>query len=195
MITKGQAGCLVLDLIPSIENRAKAKEILRDGPFDVTYLAGSDPLRPMAMGKAVMLKNPFVYKTYPDTPPVSPVLTPTQQVECSDVSDNESDSSDSSDDVTANYTKSDIMDLAKTTFVNKDPENPAVWDYRFMTNKEIFQTMASRIPKLPQKYTEHQFSLWLNENKDHFGATKRRRTEEKNLQGRNLWVLKEFVPE
>lgn len=35
---------------------------------------GTDPLEPNAIGKTLILKNPFKYQPYPETPPPSPAL-------------------------------------------------------------------------------------------------------------------------
>jgi hypothetical protein len=76
MLTLGQSACLVLDMSPTEDNRKKAKKILEETPFTVTYLFGSNPLEPVAMARSIVEKNPFKYRTYPATPPTSPTLSP-----------------------------------------------------------------------------------------------------------------------
>lgn len=76
MLTEGQACCLVLGKPPTEENRKEAKQIFADSPFGVTYLYGTNPMEPVAMGKDVIKQNPFKYKSYNATPPPSPELSP-----------------------------------------------------------------------------------------------------------------------
>lgn len=71
LITLGQASCLVLSLPPSEENRRKAKEIISKSSFDVTFLKNTDPMVPVAIGKVTKKLNPFLYCSYPETPPFS----------------------------------------------------------------------------------------------------------------------------
>lgn len=54
----------------------KAKEIVDKSPFGVACIYGTDPLEPNAIGKTLILKNPFKYQPYPETPPPSPALQP-----------------------------------------------------------------------------------------------------------------------
>lgn len=65
---RGQAACLVLSLPPTDKNREKAKEILDNSQFDVTYVRGSDSFLPVAIGKKTKELNPFLYLSYPPTP-------------------------------------------------------------------------------------------------------------------------------
>lgn len=74
MLTKGQAACLVLDMAPTDSNRNLAKEQLKNTPFEVTFIYGSNPMEPVALAKTKIERDPFKYKTYPDTPLASPKL-------------------------------------------------------------------------------------------------------------------------
>lgn len=74
MITLGQAACLVYDLEPTQENRKKVKELEKDSLLGVCYLANNNCLEPFAIAKTIIARNPFKYKTYPNTPPQSPQL-------------------------------------------------------------------------------------------------------------------------
>lgn len=69
-ITEGQASCLVLSFSPNEKNRAKAKKMFKDSPFTVSYIKGSDPLFPIAIGRKTQTLNPFKYLSYPSTPPL-----------------------------------------------------------------------------------------------------------------------------
>ncbi|CAO3632576.1 unnamed protein product [Mucor hiemalis] len=68
IIYRGQAACLVLSLPPTDKNREKAKDIFAKSPFDVTYVRGSDPFSPVAIGKTAKELNPFLYLSYPPSP-------------------------------------------------------------------------------------------------------------------------------
>jgi hypothetical protein len=54
MLTLGQAACLVLGMEPTTENRTKAKYLLEQTPFTVTYFSGANPMEPVAMGMSVV---------------------------------------------------------------------------------------------------------------------------------------------
>lgn len=71
ILTLGQAACLVLSLPRSRDNRVKAKKIVTESCFDVTYLKHADPLLPVAVGKTIKQMNPTFYCSYPETPPQS----------------------------------------------------------------------------------------------------------------------------
>lgn len=72
-LTLGQASCLVLGLPPSIENRKISKEIIEETQIvEVSYKRRGDPFEPFLIGKKVKNTNPFLYKSYDVTPPLSP---------------------------------------------------------------------------------------------------------------------------
>ena len=64
-LTLGQASCLVLGLEPTPENREKAKKVMEDTPFAVTYRHGQNPKEPMAIAKSLVKLDPFKYREYP----------------------------------------------------------------------------------------------------------------------------------
>lgn len=74
MLTLGQACCLALGMEPTEDNRKEAKRMVDTCPFGVTYMQDSNPMKPIAMGKDVIKRDPFQFKTYPETPPQSPIL-------------------------------------------------------------------------------------------------------------------------
>ncbi|KAF7720806.1 hypothetical protein EC973_006011 [Apophysomyces ossiformis] len=74
MLTLGQAACLVLGDPPTIENRKEAKEYFAKSRLAVTYIRNHDPYAPIAVGKALVERDPFKYQTYPDTPHLSPTI-------------------------------------------------------------------------------------------------------------------------
>ncbi|CAO3632564.1 unnamed protein product [Mucor hiemalis] len=69
LLTHGQASCIALSMCPTDENRKLAKDIVDASPFDVVYLQDYSPLVPVAIGKDAKSMNPFLYCSYPDTPP------------------------------------------------------------------------------------------------------------------------------
>ncbi|KAL0141718.1 hypothetical protein V8B55DRAFT_1491676 [Mucor lusitanicus] len=76
MLTKGLASCIVLDLIPTPENRELAKKTMEKSCFQVVY-TGNEQDNPLNICKSLVEKNPHKFKAYPDTPPPSPQLAPT----------------------------------------------------------------------------------------------------------------------
>lgn len=76
---RGQAACLVLSLPPTDKNREKAKEVFDNSQFDVTYVRGSDPFTPVAIGKKSKELNPFLYLSYPPTPTQSNTPPPVEE--------------------------------------------------------------------------------------------------------------------
>ncbi|KAG0738153.1 hypothetical protein G6F16_012387 [Rhizopus arrhizus] len=105
LLTRGQVIYLVLDMLPTVDNRRKGNDIVDNNAFNVTYTEDQGPQYPFAMGKSIIEKNPFTYKTYSRTPPTSPTLYPSNTVASDKISDfsnnsnnNNSDDSDSSTD-------------------------------------------------------------------------------------------------
>ncbi|KAL9538445.1 hypothetical protein MBANPS3_010928 [Mucor bainieri] len=76
MLTRGLAACIILDLVPTPENRILAKRSMDNSCFEVVHTADKQ-LDPFPIGKSFVEKNPHKYKTFPDTPPPSPQLAPT----------------------------------------------------------------------------------------------------------------------
>ncbi|CAO3601494.1 unnamed protein product [Absidia cylindrospora] len=191
MLTKGQAASLVLSLVPNVENRAKAKEIFHDGQLDVTYVDALGPDNPIAMGITTIELNPFRYKSYHDAPPTSPALAPTEDLDSN--ADIPEILGDCDDQVSVNYRRPALWISPRPYSSAQTPQNSDVWDYQFLTTKEMFQIMQAHVPMIETAYKERQFSLWIGDNQDHFGNLKRKRVEGKVMQGRHLWVLKDFV--
>jgi hypothetical protein len=54
------------------DNRKKTVNIIANSPLGVTYTCTSGHLEPFALAKTKILKNPFKYKSYPQTPPINP---------------------------------------------------------------------------------------------------------------------------
>lgn len=48
--------------------------------FRVTYSNNGDHLEPFAFARSLINKNPFKYKKYPRTPPLSPTLSPSKEL-------------------------------------------------------------------------------------------------------------------
>lgn len=71
-LTKGQASCLVLDMIPTKENRDLAKWKLQSIGLAPTYTNETSAMEPLAIAATLQKKNPFKYMSYDDTPPSSP---------------------------------------------------------------------------------------------------------------------------
>lgn len=71
--TLGEASCLTLGLVPNKSNRSRAKELIhKTNLCEVSYKRNSDPFEPFIVSKRLKKINPFLYKSYDDTPPSSP---------------------------------------------------------------------------------------------------------------------------
>ncbi|KAF7721277.1 hypothetical protein EC973_004970, partial [Apophysomyces ossiformis] len=218
MLTLGQAACLVLDKEPTKENRKEAKDILEKSPFGVTYLFGTNPLEPVAMAKSIIEKNPFKYKTYSETPPSSPILAPQNSEQEAENSFKEtsaaSTSSKCSEDVLGihnsaiilihplsyrtypvNYSKRNIIDMAKRIYSCSDPASQVFYNYGYFTNKDIYEELQQHFPKLAEMYSLQQVGNWLNKESNHFGPLKTRRNSGVPQKGRWLWLFKDAVKE
>lgn len=118
LLTRGQASRLVLDMVPTADNRRKGNDIMDNNVVDVTYTEDQGPQHPFVMGKSIVEKNPFTYKTYPRTPPTSPTLYPNNTVD----NDNIDDLSNSSNNDNSDDSDSSVENLSKTkTSANGSP--------------------------------------------------------------------------
>lgn len=76
LLSQGQASCLVLGLEPTDENRKRAKQTMEEIGMSATYIRGSNPQVPTAIGSNVKRLNPFLYQSYAPTPPTSREASP-----------------------------------------------------------------------------------------------------------------------
>ncbi|SAM02312.1 hypothetical protein [Absidia glauca] len=113
VLTLGQACCLVLDLVPTNENRLRAKETLANIGLTTIYMRELGPLEPFALAKSKVDRNPFLYHAFPPTPPGSPKISAISDGDY-DPEDVESVNSDSSAETTINYTPTAIVTMATT---------------------------------------------------------------------------------
>ena len=74
MLTLGQACCVVLNKIPTYENRQDSKAVCEKAGFWPTWLSNGDPEDPVCMNQVMMDLNPFKYHSYAPFPPPSPGL-------------------------------------------------------------------------------------------------------------------------
>ncbi|KAG2195907.1 hypothetical protein INT47_002950 [Mucor saturninus] len=80
-LTLVQASCLVLGLVPSKKDRVKAKEMIENTKIcEVTYKRTGDPFEPALTSKRLKQLNPFLYKSYNETPPSSPNSTDEEEI-------------------------------------------------------------------------------------------------------------------
>ncbi|KAG0928826.1 hypothetical protein G6F57_013104 [Rhizopus arrhizus] len=177
LLTRGQAICLVLDMLPTVDNRRKGNDIVDNNVFDVTYTEDQGPQHPFAMGKSIIEKNPFTYKTYPRTPPTSPTLYPSNTVAT---------------------TQAPMIQLSTTSKVYyrspsqcffKNTENKDLFDYVFYTTTDIYNNITKQLPRLPKFMNASKFGK-LIKDKD-FGKRVSKRVEGKNIKGRMLYKLKD----
>ncbi|KAI8061808.1 uncharacterized protein B0P05DRAFT_599464 [Gilbertella persicaria] len=195
LLTRGQAICLVLDMVPTVDNRRKGNDIVDNNVFSVTYTEEQGPQHPFAMGKSIIEKNPFTYKTYPRTPPTSPILYPSNVVASDNISgfnnnsknDNSDDSDDSADDSIV-YSLQSLLSITKSMFF-KTAENKDIFDYAFYTTTDIYNNITKQLPQLPKFMDTTKFGK-LIKDKD-FGERVSKRVDGKNIKGRMLYKLKD----
>ncbi|KAI7873584.1 hypothetical protein K492DRAFT_138863, partial [Lichtheimia hyalospora FSU 10163] len=189
-LTLGQASCLVLGWEPTPSNRKKPKKTFQDMPVGVTYKQGDNPMEPCAMGKDIIARNPFKYRTYPPTPSSSPRLSPTSAPASTSISVPVDDEGSSSMYM-LNYSKSAIIRLLKLIFDQEDPGNSELFQLQHLSNAEVYSILHEQLPKLDKVYNVRQIALLLNQYKEHFGELRRQRQKGLNKEVRSLYVLKE----
>ncbi|KAL0082441.1 hypothetical protein J3Q64DRAFT_1720554 [Phycomyces blakesleeanus] len=192
LLTRGQAMCLVLDMVPTVDNRRKANEIVDSNVFNVTYTEDQGPLHPFAMGKSIIEKNPFKYKTYLKTPPTSPTLNPSNTVTSDRISDlinnsnkNNGDDSDSSTDDSIDYNTRSLLSTTKSMFF-KNVKNKDLFDYGFYTTTDIYNNITKKMPRLPKVITVSKFGKIIKD-KD-FGKRFSKCVGQKSVKGRMLYT-------
>ncbi|SAM02253.1 hypothetical protein [Absidia glauca] len=165
LMTRGQASCLVLDLVPTIANRQTANDIVDSGSFAVIYTDEHGPRHPFAMGKSIVQKNPFTYKSYPRTPLASPQLSPDDTM--ADVvledSSNDDNDSDSSTENSNTYSSQNLLTITKAMFV-KETENEELFDLGFYTTTDIYDSIGNELPNLPDYISVTRFGRLLKDN-------------------------------
>ncbi|CEP17673.1 hypothetical protein [Parasitella parasitica] len=178
LLTRGQAICLVLDMVPTVENRRNGNDILDNSVFNVTYTEEQGPQHPFAMGKSTIEKSLFTHKTYLRAPPNSPTLYPSNTVASGNINDfssksnnNHSDSSDSSADDSIVYNLQNLF------------------GYAFYTTTDIYNNINKQLPRLPKFMKASKFGK-LIKDKD-FGERIAKRAEGKTIKGRMLYKLKD----
>lgn len=211
LITRGQAACLILGLEPNKDNRKEAKSILDNTPLDATYCHDTSPLKPFAYGRKLISLNPFIYKQYPDTPPSSPRMGQDSSVNLDDREDkhkegdrcnNSSDdmatyedddsNSQSSEDTSDNYSKSNVLCIAKSISFTS-VENEELYERGFFTSTAMYNEVEKHLPKLKQFVSLSSFSKWISVEGKHFGKRVTRRQERRAEKGRHLFVMKTSI--
>ncbi|KAI9492215.1 hypothetical protein BDB00DRAFT_883568 [Zychaea mexicana] len=184
-LTRGQAICLVLDMVPTVENRRKGNDI----QWSPAFRNSGKPSASFCYGESVIEKNPFTYKTYPRTPPTSPTLHLSNTVVASDKfsdfsnnsNSNNSDASDSSTDDSIVYNSESLLSIIKSMcFKNADNKEP--FDYAFYTTTDIYNNVTKQLPRLPK---------FMNASNEDFGERISKRVEGNNIKGRMLYKLKD----
>ncbi|KAI8971515.1 hypothetical protein BDF20DRAFT_995543 [Mycotypha africana] len=181
LLTRGHAICLVLDMVPTVDNREKGNEIIDNSVFDVTYTEALGPQHPFAMGKSIIQKNP-------------PTLQPTNTVASNESSDFNNDSnnnnnvdSDSSIDNSNVYSLQSILSITKSMFF-KDAENEDLFDYAFYTTMDMYNNVAKQLPQLTKFMNGSKFGRLIKD--EDFGKRISKRVEGKSIKGRILYKLK-----
>ncbi|ORZ18854.1 hypothetical protein BCR42DRAFT_411719 [Absidia repens] len=191
IITRDEALCLVLDMVPTDTNKRKATKIMEESPFDVVYLSELGPLRPIAMGKAIIDKNPYTYKRYPQTPPAIPILPEDNAIlESNDYSSDSDSKSTSSGETSNSYSPTAIVSIAKSLFFT-EVDNETLFDYDMYTTTDMYNEVKKVLPRLQQYTTVSKFGRWLATK--NFGPQTTKRIAGKPVQGRKLYRVKEAL--
>ncbi|KAI8391140.1 uncharacterized protein BYT42DRAFT_526494 [Radiomyces spectabilis] len=193
LLTRGQAICLVLDMVPTVENRRKGNDIVENSVFNVTYTDDQGPQHPFAMGKSTIEKNPFTYKAYPRTPPTSPTIYPSITAANDEISDlsnsnNDGEDSDDSTDGSTVYKLETLLHITKSIFFT-DAENKELFDYGFYTTSDIYNAITKQLPRLHKFMNASKFGRLIKDND--FGERVSKRVDGKNLKGRMLYKIKD----
>jgi hypothetical protein len=140
-MSRGQAACIVLGLEPNLENRKQAKAIFEDIPLDVCYDINYGPLKPIALGKSVINRNPFLHKTYIDTRPNSP----------EHIKDEFTSSQSSNEEGYDDYSKTNIMHKTRMIFLSNNPKLYQDSSTQvFITATQMYEEVKEYLPKLKE---------------------------------------------
>ncbi|KAG0758629.1 hypothetical protein G6F57_011847 [Rhizopus arrhizus] len=153
-LTKGQASCLVLDMVPTKENRKLAKWKIESIGLTPTYTNETSAMEPLAIAATLQQKNPFRYMAYDDTPPSSPCESSVKRF-----------------DITKEY----ILDVMRV-LVLKDPEDNEKYERIFLTNKGIWNLLKDEINEFGDACTSKQLAKWIA-NDGNWGQLKRQQEE------------------
>ncbi|KAI8971520.1 hypothetical protein BDF20DRAFT_915321 [Mycotypha africana] len=180
LLTRGQAICLVLDMVPTVDNREKGNEIIDNTSFchgEVDYSEESVHIQDLSQA-----------------PPTSPTLQPTNTVASNESSDFNNDSnnnnnvdSDSSIDNSNVYSLQSILSITKSMFF-KDAENEDLFDYAFYTTMDMYNNVAKQLPQLTKFMNGSKFGRLIKD--EDFGKRISKRVEGKSIKGRILYKLK-----
>ncbi|GAA5814203.1 hypothetical protein MFLAVUS_007696 [Mucor flavus] len=161
-LTLGQASCLVLGLPPSIENRKISKEIIEETQIvEVSYKRRGDPFEPFLIGKKVKNTNPFLYKSYDVTPPLSPKFESDDHISIASTGSNGEEVADlvSQEDEFKKKERSDLSVLSEKT---KDSASSSRSNESL--EKELVIKFLKRIFKLDRPNQVHKYIfIWVDE--------------------------------
>ncbi|ORX63015.1 hypothetical protein DM01DRAFT_1379579 [Hesseltinella vesiculosa] len=165
MLTYGQACCLVLSLPPTDENRKKANDYFDGSLLEVCFVGSLGPMRPIAIGKDVMARDPFTFQSYTTTRP----STPSDAVECS----------------SGNPTCSALL---KQTMSSTEPNNKERYEKIIVCKDVLNEILTEYFGE--GRVAQPSLEQWLGSDGS-FGRSTRLTFQGCKKRGRWLWVLKE----
>ncbi|KAG2206260.1 hypothetical protein INT47_007273, partial [Mucor saturninus] len=118
------SSCLVLDMIPTEENRQLAKWKLESIGLTPTYTHETSAGEPLAIAATLQQKNPFKHKKYCDTPSGSPCESSVKRF-----------------DITKEY----ILDVMRALFLLETPADEERYERLFLTNEDVHNILKNEL--------------------------------------------------
>ncbi|CAO3621655.1 unnamed protein product [Cunninghamella echinulata] len=72
------------------------------------------------------------------------------------------------------------------TYLAVDSGNSKLYEYRFFTNKQIYDDIKQQLPKLKKVISQYQFSLLLKKHKETIGDVVKKRIDGELVRGRYI---------
>lgn len=187
-LTYGQACYLVLGFSPNKENREKAKLCFDTRLLDVCYMDSFGSMRPIAIGRDLLSRDPFTYRCYTTTRPSSPSKIPdcstedTEHIEDGSDDNNEADTYD-----LLPVTKGSVLHVLKKILSSTQPSNSEMYE-KTSVDQTVLQSILSKyFVKEPKSLP--RVMQWMSADGS-FGRADRMRVSGEQVRGRWLWRLK-----
>lgn len=193
-ITHGQACCLVLGVPPTQENRVSSKEYFESSRLAVCYVDSLGPLHPFAMGKDVVARDPFNYRSYTTTRPTTPsqVIASTFEHVLNDenaIGGADSIDGESSIDDQLPLIKASVLHLFKQIMSDLVPVNKERYEETFVTWEVMQASLAKYFDNNALSDKKYNIEQWISADGS-FGPSRRASTSKGRVRGRWLWMLK-----
>ncbi|ORE17291.1 hypothetical protein BCV71DRAFT_244112 [Rhizopus microsporus] len=145
-------------------------------------------MRPVAVGKQVVERDPFTYQKYPETPQSSPTLS---SIDIDEAELTETSDSDNSIDSSIKLTKDSVLDFfACIASKTKPVANEEQFIYRHWSMEELVDLLNGYLTNVESNNLKTKVADWLAKD-GRFGRSKMCRVGAATVRIRSLWVLKE----